>query len=127
MSTQQRREFFRVQPCLPVTCVVLGADGQARPGPPVVGVVENISAGGLLIATNAVLSVQDLLRVRVPMPPPSEGALEAEARVRRAEPIPHRSPPHLRVALQFVFAREADRDQWVRLVADLRAAFATAS
>jgi hypothetical protein len=128
MSTQQRREFFRVQPCLPVTCVVVGPDGQPRPGPALVGIVENVSGGGLLIATNATLSVQDLLRVRLALPPPSQGeALEAEARVRRVEPIPHRAPPHFRVALQFVFPREADRDQWVRLVAELRVVLTAAS
>ena len=128
MSTEQRREFFRVQPCLPVTCVVVGADGQPRPGPPIVGVVENISGGGLLIATNAALSAQDVLRVRLALPPPSHGeALEAEARVRRVEPIPGRVPPHFRVALQFVFPREADRDQWMRLVAELRMVLTVAS
>lgn len=117
---EQRREHFRVQRCLPVTCVPIGLDGQPQFGAAFIGVVENISAGGLRITTPAAVSLQDVLRVRLPMPgevAAVEGrALEAYARVRRVVLLPDRTPPHHDVALQLIFEREADRDDWVRLV-----------
>jgi hypothetical protein len=123
-QTAEQRAFYRVQPGLPITCVVMGADGQPAAGPPGMGVVANISAGGLRIITNVTLAMHNVLRVRLALPLQVSGAeekvLEAYARVRRVAQLPDRAPPHFDVALQLIFEHEAERDDWVALIAELQ-------
>lgn len=122
----QRRGFFRIDACLPVTCFAPDAGDAARPPVTATGVTENISAGGLRIVTNTALKVRDAVRIRVDVPSALVAlhaeALEADARVRRVFEVLGRSPPHYVVALQLLFTREPRRDQWVQLVFELQRA-----
>jgi c-di-GMP-binding flagellar brake protein YcgR len=122
----QRRAFFRVGSSLSVTCFVLGQNGEPIPGSVTIGVVENISAGGLRIVTDTGLPPQARVRLRLDVPAQLQrspsGPLEAEARVRRIVAIGRRMPPQYVVALQLWFDREAERDKWARLVFDLQRA-----
>jgi len=115
----QRREFFRVDVALPVTCTPVGTNGAARGASAASGITENLSAGGLRLVTAERFAVRDLVRVRLELPSSLPGmrvgALEAEARVRRIGAVPGGPQPRYCLALQLVFDRESQQDQWVEL------------
>jgi PilZ domain len=122
----QSRAFLRVGSALAVTCFGLTASGDPVPGSMTVGVVENISAGGLRMVTDAGLPPQSRVRLRLDVPAHLQGSpagpLEAEASVRRITSLGDGTPPQYVIALQLLFGREAERDRWARLVLDLQRA-----
>lgn len=126
IETVQRRRFFRVSACLPVSFGILSSSTQ----PPsakedeIQALTQDVSAGGLRMDVTVPLAPGDRLRLSLATPRAFRRTLPAslatEAKVVRTEESTRNDRRVYSVSVEFVFPAERERDRWVQFTFDLQ-------